>query len=867
MTKGLVQLCALTALAFAGCSSDDPAPLPTPDNVTNVSKSAGKPPPSSPVAAIRSSSAGARADSLLKPTLLDIPAEASFRVEFAASTPAGAFAAELFTNDGRRVALRAPIAQSAREYELRPARPLERGMTYTLIIREHTSRDVLASIDAAVHPVGAIAAFEMDVNSDGIDDRLVVYSDGRLGLVFNTGQQVEVVLPGLVDLRGAAVADFNRDGRMDVAVAGYLSEGGATIGVMLNTAVESGKKPAFSVQLRSHSFLSMPVGISAMDIGRDGVPDLVALTFAGDLLLMRQPLDDKSGVERISLAPTIGRGMAIDVMGSNLLVSGTLAGRQLDFDRAGLLPDNEQPLPLPDSAGAVLRANILLGRTSVVLAQKRDELSTWAVTGKDKAWAEQGVRCARCRGTTAAALVDGSNDGYFDMMASRSIGDDVELYRFNHGADGFNEEREAVRLSSARRANAIRYAPDAGSLLIATESGLIELSLKPDADPVVSFDSRVQFTPPQVVGTLPTMSQFVLADFDGDGDYDVGGFSKADGSLGIWFNDIEEGKGLVRGNLPVPQNAFTRMVAVDANRDGFADLLLMPADPERPGLLLRSLGGTPTRGFVQDDESRFLFRTPANAIGSPVVADFNGDGFEDLFWPTEKNGAISFGDEARFFDAAELGTAPLDSDGASFQMDGRFLIADIFEGGRPDVIATGHAGGRVRVAYYRNRLNYGEVSASFEGQVLRGNFAEVSHMVAGQFAPGIEGVAAITKEEEGSDEWSLTVWPAIDAAPITVKTFGIDQPHSLNAFDVDRDGDADIALVPWQGAESIMLLINGGDGKAFSDETIASQSLSGMNFGGPLGEVRFVDLDGDGFPDILAQEAGDEGNVTHSSSG
>ena len=449
---------------------------------------------------------------------------------------------------------------------------------------------------------------------------------------------------------------------------------------------------------------------------------------------------------------------------------------------------------------------------------------------------------------------------------------DSKLRRFRQYDEGFDEEGDACVLLEVKRINALKYAEGADVLLVSTETGLIKLNLNDrETEVVTTFDSRVVFPQPRLVAKLPPMNPYVLGDFDADGRYDIAGINEEKGRIEAWFNDMkDDGTGGFLKTIPDQPVVleFGRVLVSDINRDGYSDLLLIPKEPGKPGAVLKSLGRSQKFDF---DQVSYLIATPSDATGAPAVADFNGDGYDDLFWPTKNTGAVSFGDTTQFHAPLDLGSVPVDANGNKFEMDGRFVLTDKFEGGRPDLIASGSVGDgarkKYRLSYYRNKLGYNEEIASFDSDFLDGEFDRVGDVVTGEFTPGKQGIAAFTYTEGSGFNnglWSLHVWPTPSSKPVeawTAQRTG-DVPHSLNAFDIDRDGDSDFAFIEVRGAQFIVGLINGGSGKSFSRDSISSESLAEIGIGGPIGSVRFVDLDGDGFPDPLAQAEG--GDVHHS---
>lgn len=112
-------------------------------------------------------------------------------------------------------------------------------------------------------PLGITAA---DVDTDGAVDLLVATSFGMVVLGnrdggFHTVSEVEAG----VDPRDVAVADYDNDGRLDVAIVNSTSQ---------DVTIASGRGDGRFDYRATYSVGSLPSGIEAGDFNEDGVPDL-----------------------------------------------------------------------------------------------------------------------------------------------------------------------------------------------------------------------------------------------------------------------------------------------------------------------------------------------------------------------------------------------------------------------------------------------------------------------------------------------------------------------------------------------------------------------------------------------------------------
>jgi len=335
------------------------------------------------------------------------------------------------------------------------------------------------------------------------------------------------------------------------------------------------------------------------------------------------------------------------------------------------------------------------------------------------------------------------------------------------------------------------------------------------------------------LGVLPGSSgRATLADVDGDGDLDM---IEGNGGLRLLEND---GNGSMTDisatHLPGFVSAFGRAAANDIDNDGDLDIIL-PV-----GKILTNDGN----GVFTDVTATHLFTTGFSISLEPTIADFDGDGDDDLVLMTglhrndgngvfthdpNANAGHSYGEQPAAFDADMDGDIDmLTLGGRFFENDGNGIfteLANVLPGPEPGQPVPWVVGG------------YGDLNGDGVWDMLitpySSVFGDVPSWVANDGTGG---------------------FPIGQAQPLPCEHRRL---HDTLVADLDSDGDNDLIITDGQALapSPAEVLFNDGSGSFFN-----ATQLGGLWTPRTYGRV-VVDIDSDGDEDVIA------GTVVHQNDG
>ncbi len=608
------------------------------------------------------------------------------------------------------------------------------------------------------------------------------------------------------DVGSVAVADFNGDGRPDIATLNFTS------GVDEVSLLLAGDDCRF-VLTEVDLLLANPLKMAVGDLDEDGLPDLVVtdsftvvrIAFGDAEVGLTPWVTFPAGASPYGVAVVdIDDDGHLDVLTANW--EGESASVLLGNGRGGLAPPQSHPVfedPV-DIAAADLDGD---GDLDIVTTSAHfpGKVSVLLSDGMGGFAPSVDYRHSLVGGWTgkASALVDVNEDGHIDIVVSKT----------NNGV--------SVLLGNGTGTFATPYAIPMSNgyelvVVDADDDGHLDLVLG-GVSPgpwLMRGDGTGVFSPPdRLYGATPS-DGLAVADLNGDGRLDVvsGGFEL----VGIVFAD-STGSLLHEAPQPFSSDELPGEAAFfDLNADGHLDVVVADDDEGWVAVLLADGSGglhPPVLHAVGDD--------PA----SPVATDFDGDTHLDLIVPKGASGlAILLGDGGGGF-------GPATSYPVGYIL--HIATGDLDEDGAVDVIAS--------------------MSAPDALTLLRGDGSGGLLPVETLATTGWQGFGptAVT-DLNGDDQLDVLAYDAPSGDLLVLLGdgaggFPTSQPVDLNAIprailteDLDADGDQDV-VVPYLNGVQVLLGDGSGGFGAPNDHPDMLASYAALG-----------DVDGDGVLDVVS---------------
>ncbi len=683
---------------------------------------------------------------------------------------------------------------------------------------------------AGQQPGGLVIA---DFNGDGRPDVLVfdafanfpetihvllTNADGTLGTSISTSG-------GGATFSGAAAGDFNKDGKMDVAV---VDPNAAALTIFLGNGDGTFTKGT------SYTTGNRPMAVVAFDANNDGSLDLAVANSNSNSVSSFLGVGDGT----FTLAATIGTGIipATSIAAGNLDGDGKidLAVASANLGAFGVLPGlgngNFASVRLGTYAANFPSGGVAIadldgdGKMDLVFSGQPGSF----YRGKGDLTFQNPVTLDTS-GHSSIAIADLNGDGHNDVVLCGSLttGSSVVL---SDGHGGFLPPKRYAQPP---------FAGDPYSSLVAVAD--LHGDHKLDVITVSNVGGAVQVIRGNGDGTLQGAFAYdfngstivesqAVGDFNGDGKADIAVLD-ASGKLGVLLNTGNYGFSIIS---PVDYGFESgTLTAADVNNDGKADILV--AGQSHISVLLSKGDGTFQPPIIIDIATASF---PAHGL---IVADFNGDGKPDIAFSsstpelTSGAGSVTFGILFGNGDGSFQTLQPQDNYSLTSKISGLLQAADLNGDHKQDIVAVGSN----FVAIY---LNNGS------GVFTTGNVYTLNDSAFGPIAATIadlrgNGVNDIVIGVGNSNTPKMNVLKGNGDGTFVNSTVALTRGAAgLAVGDFDGDGKPDVAVQEF----GLELEIFPGLGTGAFGTPILRQS--------PASLAAAVDMAGGGFPDLVTYD-------------
>jgi hypothetical protein len=660
----------------------------------------------------------------------------------------------------------------------------------------------------------------VDLNADGFTDLAftcpteiqVLLSNGKGGFT----QSAALALSSPSQLQ---IVDVNGDGKPDITALTFnLEAEESTLSIFLGKGDGTFASPITVI------LVGTPAVAAWSDVNGDGKLDLLAFVARSKNHVGNTILETLLGNGDGTFQPPIS--MAVTSKGVNVATVGDFNGDGKPDVAFTALTSVEQNTPvtilvaLGNGNGTFQAPQTAVQGTfaagSVILASAVSSGSAPALfilegtTGLEVALPAGGgifgkpTKVGR-EGTSNFILADVNGDGFADLVLSEVHA--VAGIRLGNGDGSFQAETDYP----------VGDTLAAGRFNAGTDLGLAGFSFPPSASeaawaPLVvipglgngKFDAPIMHT---VAGTT-YFAGLLVADFNGDGNLDV--VSGADLVYGAGNGRFSSGAGLPPG--------FPEATA-DFNQDGKPDVIL---NTESNDLMVFLNTGNPQNPF-----SSTAIQTPVPVVGLVLIADFNGDGYPDLFTLTDfPTVSLNIGGDA----FGPLITS--DCFGPGENIDG-IVIGDFNHDGKMDIAGPGG-------------VCLGNGDGTFQSELLSAALQYINPLLAANFrGHGVLDIVAIVGTDSGL---GLGVFfgngDGTFQNPVVYQLQAVASGNDytdIQSVDINGDNVLDIAFS--SGGLEYFLLGNG-------DGTFTVPTSPGLPVG-PSGASYFGDFFSHGLNDIL----------------
>jgi hypothetical protein len=607
------------------------------------------------------------------------------------------------------------------------------------------------------------------------------------------------------------VADFNRDGQLDLAVA---NGGSNNVSLLLNTATTGATTMSFAAA-QNFAAQNGPSAIVSGDLNGDGAIDLaVANATSNSVSVFFNTTTANSTTFGFTPATNLTVGSSPQAI--------TIG----DLNRDGL----------PDI--------VVANRGSNSIGWSRNNTTVGNTSPSFGAHQQTGVGIQ----AVGLAVVDLNYDGLPDIAVTGADSSSLLEY-LNRTSPGATTLDLIAPLSTTVNTNpagvvAADFDRD-GRIDLATVSPasnnvavvLNQLDQSAPPAPLTSVQSLSTQTP---VGTLSV-------DLNGDGLPEVISTNDLPGTISIFRNTTTPGASSTTFSTNSDVSVGSRPLAIvsaDINGDGRPDLAVTNYNSSSVSFLINTtVPGSTTFSF----EPRQSVTVPASPTDL-VFADVNGDGRPDLAVTSRSNNSVNVLINTTVPGDLTVGFGSLTS--ATTGLGPVAIVASDLNGdGLVDLAIANYTSGDISLL--RNTTTPGESTA---------NLAAVTN-IASQV--GVQALTVADINRDGRPDLAMVLRSANQLSTMLSTTpagstslsfdpsqevFAGNQPIAITAGDLDRDGIVDFVIA--NAGDGTLTRFFNRSGQASSTADFAQQSF--VSVGGSPRDVALADLNLDGVVDILA---------------
>ncbi len=351
------------------------------------------------------------------------------------------------------------------------------------------------------------------------------------------------------------------------------------------------------------------------------------------------------------------------------------------------------------------------------------------------------------------------------------------------------------------------------------------------------------FSPKVDFGTDNGPWTAVMADFDGDGKPDLATANySGSNSVSVLRNTSTTGTASFATKIDLTAGVSPRYIAVgDVDMDGKPDMVVSNSTFGSGASLVSVFRNTSTTGAIS-----FAAKVDLTATNRPTgiaMGDLDGDGKPDITVTNESGNVVSV-----FLNTCTTGNVSFAAkvDYATGSTPEDVAIRDIDGDGKPDLVVVNQ--GTSMVSVLRNTCNVGEISFAAKTDFTTGS--SPFRVLAGDFdgdgkpdlATANVSTSSVSVLRNTSTSGTVSFSAKVDYATA-------DPVYGLGIGDLDGDGKPDLVAGNSNGTKNYTSIFRNTSTSVsigFASRSDLFSGTSGTTFGSPVG-----DIDGDNKPDIV----------------